>query len=79
MAWCRPDAARVGVASSPDAQARQLVFAEGQIAEINFGIEEWIERVAAKLRNGYLITIDYGAEAMELYGAPERRARRTRI
>jgi SAM-dependent MidA family methyltransferase len=47
-------------------------LAEGQIAEINLGIEEWMAGVAAKLRNGYVITIDYGAEAPELYGAPER-------
>jgi SAM-dependent MidA family methyltransferase len=45
---------------------------EGQIAEINLGIEAWMAQVAAKLHNGYAITIDYGAEAPELYGAPER-------
>jgi len=48
-------------------------LAEDQIAEINPGIEDWMEQVAAKLRSGYVITIDYGAEASELYGAPERR------
>jgi SAM-dependent MidA family methyltransferase len=46
---------------------------EDQVAEINPGIEEWMEQVAAKLLSGYVVTIDYGAEALELYGAPERR------
>ena len=48
-------------------------LAEGQVADVNLGIEEWTTQVAAKLRNGYVITIDYGAESPELYGAPERR------
>jgi SAM-dependent MidA family methyltransferase len=67
----------VGTPSTPRLAAyletEDVRLAEGQIAEINFGIGEWLERVDAKLRNGYLITIDYGAEAPDLYGAPERR------
>ncbi len=42
---------------------------EGQIAEINLEAQDWIARAASKLRRGYLITIDYGAEAAVLYQA----------
>nr|ALS90938.1 putative S-adenosyl-L-methionine-dependent methyltransferase [uncultured bacterium] len=46
---------------------------EGQIIEINLAAEEWMARAARALKRGYLITIDYGAEADELYNAPHRR------
>jgi SAM-dependent MidA family methyltransferase len=54
--------ARVGVA-----------LADGQIAEVNPAAGEWIERAAKTLRRGYVVTVDYGAEAEELYGSPQRR------
>jgi SAM-dependent MidA family methyltransferase len=44
---------------------------EGQVAEINLETELWLANVAAKLRRGYLITVDYGAEAAELYSLTE--------
>jgi SAM-dependent MidA family methyltransferase len=40
---------------------------EGQIAEVNLGIDEWVGQVSSKLQYGYVITVDYGAEAHELY------------
>ena len=40
---------------------------EGQIVEINLGIDDWLKSVAAKLERGYLITVDYGAESYDLY------------
>jgi SAM-dependent MidA family methyltransferase len=43
----------------------QLV--EEQTAEVNLAIEDWLRHVEAKLRNGYIVTVDYGAEATELY------------
>jgi len=43
----------------------QLV--EKQVAEINLGIEDWLRRVSAVLRRGYVVTVDYGAEAPDLY------------
>ena len=46
---------------------------EGQIAEVNLGAEEWMARVAAILDRGYVVTVDYGAEAPELYTKPARR------
>ncbi len=42
----------------------QLV--EGQIVEISPDIESWLRLVAAKLKDGYVITVDYGDEAPEL-------------
>ncbi|MEP6717574.1 MAG: SAM-dependent methyltransferase [bacterium] len=45
---------------------------EGQIAEVSLAAEQWLENVAGKLRRGYLITVDYGAEAAQLYSSVER-------
>ena len=47
-------------------------LAPGQIIEINLAIDDWFVEVAARLENGFLITVDYGAEASELYD-PVRR------
>jgi SAM-dependent MidA family methyltransferase len=44
----------------------------GQAIEINLGIEDWLSEVKAKLEKGFLITVDYGAEAAELYDATLR-------
>ncbi|HEX8852389.1 MAG TPA: SAM-dependent methyltransferase, partial [Pyrinomonadaceae bacterium] len=47
---------------------------EGQTAEVNLDAEEWMLRAASHLRpGGYLVAVDYGAEAASLYGAPQRR------
>ena len=46
-----------------------ISLVEGQIAEVNLGIDEWVGQVSSKLRHGYVITVDYGAEAHELYSA----------
>lgn len=50
-----------------------ITLAEGQIIEINLDAKEWIARAATILRSGFIITVDYGAEAEELYSAPHRR------
>ncbi len=44
----------------------------GQIIEVNLEINDWLMKVAAKLADGYLITIDYGAESRELYDSSRR-------
>ncbi|MGH9903883.1 MAG: class I SAM-dependent methyltransferase, partial [Pyrinomonadaceae bacterium] len=51
-----------------------VTLAEGQIAEVNLDAGRWVARAAGLLRGGYLITVDYGAEASDLYGAAHRRA-----
>jgi SAM-dependent MidA family methyltransferase len=40
---------------------------EGQSIEVNLAIDEWLSLVAAKLETGFLISVDYGAEACDLY------------
>ena len=45
---------------------------EGQIVELNLGISAWYNTIEGLLRSGYLITVDYGAEAAELYTSTER-------
>jgi len=47
-------------------------LAEGQIAEVNLEIDDWVRSASEKLERGYLITVDYGAEAHELYSAAAR-------
>lgn len=49
-----------------------LPLAEGQRAEVNLIALNWLAEVAAILKRGFLITIDYGYEAEELYH-PSRR------
>jgi SAM-dependent MidA family methyltransferase len=50
----------------------KICVREGQVLEINLEIEAWLAKVAAKLKRGFLITVDYGAEAAELYSSVER-------
>ena len=49
-------------------------LAEGQAAEVNLEAEGWLARVAQKLTRGFVVTIDYGAEAEELYDPSMRPA-----
>ncbi len=42
-------------------------LSDGQVIEINFSALDWLERAAACLDRGYLLTIDYGHRARELY------------
>ena len=47
-------------------------LAEGQVAEINLGIDRWAEEVASALESGFVLTGDYGKTATRLYSAEER-------
>jgi len=47
-------------------------LANGQIIDINLAIDDWLAQVAARLEHGYLITVDYGAEAVYLYDPVQR-------
>ena len=51
--------------------ANDVQLEEGQIAEVNLAIENWLEQVSGKLKRGYLVTVDYGAEARELYSSAD--------
>ena len=46
---------------------------DGQTAEIALALDGWVREVAAPLRRGLLILIDYGAPAIELYDPVRRR------
>lgn len=48
-----------------------LTLPEGARAEVNVQAQTWIAEVAARLKQGLVITIDYGHTAQDLYG-PER-------
>ena len=47
-------------------------LAEGQVAEINLGIDRWAAEVASALESGFVLTVDYGKTASQLYSAEER-------
>src|SRR5439155_5564857 len=44
-----------------------VVLESGWRAEINLRAVDWIREAARRLRRGFLIVIDYGHEARELY------------
>ncbi|MFY9803616.1 MAG: SAM-dependent methyltransferase [Candidatus Acidiferrales bacterium] len=44
-----------------------IALEEGQHAEANLQAGEWIAEAGKRLRRGFLLTIDYGHEASELY------------
>jgi SAM-dependent MidA family methyltransferase len=50
---------------------RQITLAEGQRAEVNLAMLDWLGAVAAQLQRGFVLAFDYGASASELY-APSR-------
>jgi SAM-dependent MidA family methyltransferase len=47
-------------------------LAADQTVEVNLGIADWFRLVDEKLVNGYVVTIDYGADAEDLYHQPAR-------
>ena len=47
-------------------------LAEGQVAEINLGIDRWAGEIASALESGFVLTVDYGRTASQLYSAEER-------
>src|SRR5690348_605798 len=57
----------IGAFSTPQLAERALSLAEGQIIEVNLGVDDWFVSVAAKVSHGFVVTVDYGAEEDELY------------
>lgn len=47
-----------------------LTLAEGYRSEVNLAMEDWVKEAARALERGFILTIDYGQQAAELY-APE--------
>ena len=69
-------AAQTGEPSTP-LLARRLAdvgieLAEGQTAEVNLALDLWVDAAAQSLERGFVLTIDYGRSAEELYSAEER-------
>lgn len=44
-----------------------LALAEGQRGEVNLAIEDWTGQIARRLDRGFVLTIDYGGLAREIY------------
>ena len=67
---------RLGDPSTPALAARLeergVTLAEGQTAEINLALDDWAREAAAALDSGFVLTIDYGRTAEELYSADLR-------
>ena len=68
---------RPGPLSTPDLAAYferlGLLPGEGCVAEVNLEALSWMRSVAAVVRRGFVLTLDYGYDAVRLY-APWRRA-----
>lgn len=54
-------------------ERRRIRLAEGQRAEVNLAMLDWLEEVGRDLERGYVLIFDYGLSASVLYG-PERAA-----
>jgi SAM-dependent MidA family methyltransferase len=52
-------------------ETRQIELADGQRADVNVQMLEWLAQVSRDLERGYVLVFDYGAPAAALYG-PER-------
>lgn len=50
----------------------KLQLAEGQVYEVNLRAEQFLSLAAKSIRQGLLITVDYGAERHELLSDPNR-------
>lgn len=61
-----------GPFSSPRLQDYALKLSPGQTVEVNLAIDEWLASLGAQMPRGYVITVDYGAEADELWDASLR-------
>lgn len=56
-----------GKFSSPILKKHAKKLSPGQIVEVNLAIDDWLASVAAQMKRGYVVTVDYGAEEEELY------------
>ena len=69
----------IGPLTSPEIetyfQEQRITLREGQQAEVNLDAREWIRAAGRKLGRGFVLTVDYGHEAAELYN--ERHMRGT--
>lgn len=63
---------RLGPPSTPDLavylEDNGLRLREGQLAEISLAAGRWLAAASRRLRRGFLLTVDYGADSEELFG-----------
>jgi SAM-dependent MidA family methyltransferase len=52
----------VGTLSTDRLANHALNLEENQIIEVNLGVDDWFAAVAAKLKEGFVVTVDYGVE-----------------
>jgi SAM-dependent MidA family methyltransferase len=50
-----------------------VTLGEGQSAEVNLDAEEWVASAARLAGRGFVVTVDYGDEAANLFSAPHGR------
>ena len=69
-------AMRAGAPSTPLLAERLsglgVQLQEGQVAEINLALDGWIDGVAGSLERGFVLVVDYGRLAEDLYSPTER-------
>ena len=67
----------VGPPSTPALEGRLsslgIALPEGHTAEINLALDPWLAQISSALDRGFLLTIDYGHPARELYSSRRRR------
>ena len=61
-----------GKFSKPRLKKLAAKLVPGQIIEVNLKIDDWLASIAAKMKRGFVITVDYGAEEEELFDASMR-------
>ena len=44
-------------------------LSEGQIAEVSLEVEDWFNKASSSLKRGYVVSVDYGSKAHELYSS----------
>lgn len=54
-------AAKVAGEAEKYLRSDETQLSEGQVFEVSFKIADWLESCAAKLQQGYVVTVDYGA------------------
>jgi SAM-dependent MidA family methyltransferase len=70
FAWeeCEPSTPRI----AEHFERFGMTLDEGQFAEVNLEAEEWVTRVASLEGRGFVVTVDYGDDALALVRAPHR-------
>jgi SAM-dependent MidA family methyltransferase len=63
LVWNKPSTKRL----SDYVERSGVALREGQIVEINLDVVDWLARIAGLLKEGFLITIDYGDTAEHLH------------